>query len=86
MMYRAGTGVTRDKIKAHDLFQKACDAQSAQGCFYLGSSWLSQYEEVNKDKKYVENARRAFMKALDLNPAHAEAKEGFQITSKALGF
>ena len=38
-MYAEGEGVTQDKFKAVELYQKACDGQYAGGCFNLGTMY-----------------------------------------------
>ena len=38
-MYAEGEGVTQDKFKAMELYQKACDGQYAGGCFNLGTMY-----------------------------------------------
>ena len=53
-MYFAGRGVTRDYVKAVELYQKACEGKSAKGCCNLGG----MYEMGNGVRQSVEDALR----------------------------
>ena len=59
LMYLNGEGVSKDILKAIELFTKACDGGNGEACFYLARFYVSG-TEVRKD---LEQAKKLFRKA-----------------------
>ena len=76
-MYDAGKGVRQDKVKAKELYGKACDGGHIEGCFNLGLMY-------NKQKMY-DKAIDAYRKAIKINYNQAEVHNDLAVVLWAKG-
>ena len=87
MLLFRGDGVTADPAKANPLFEKSCDAKSADGCFNVGVGYLKG-KGVSEDhaiaEKYMKKACKAGSKK-GCELAEQLAKKAKNATAKVKG-
>jgi TPR repeat protein len=68
-LYRSGSGVPKDRVRAAELFERGCDLDQGESCYLLGRAYQNG-EGVERDEA---QAVTLFTRAVALDPEQKKA-------------